>query len=127
MLVSYDQQANVLGVTTDTPAATAASLLDDPGIAVELASAEGHEIVGLIVMGASAYIPFGKAYNAETDTLLIGRNTGDPKLTTENGDITGYWKVDEDDPDGFRDPIGIAITQASMRFAVISGLKNKAA
>ena len=121
MRVSYDQLANVLRVTTDTPATTAASLLDDPGIAVELATADGHEIVGLIVMGASAYIPFGKAYNAESDTLFIGRKTGDPKLTTENGDIIGYWKVDEDDPDGFRDPIGIAITQASKHLAVISG------
>ena len=121
MLVSYDQQANVLRITTDMPAATAASLLDDPGIAVELATADGHDIVGLIVTGASAYIPFGKAYNAETDTLLIGRKTRDPKLTTENGDIVGYWEVDEDDPDGFRDPIGIAIRQASKHFAVISG------
>ncbi len=122
MLVTYDQQANVLRVTTDTPAATAASLLDDPGIAVELATPDGHDIVGLIVMGASAYIPFGKAYNADTDTLFIGRKTGDPKLTTENGDIVGFWQMDEDDPDGFRDPIGIAIRQASKHFAVISGL-----
>lgn len=122
MLVSYDQQANVLRVTTDTPAATAASLLDDPGVAVELATADGHDIVGLIVMGASAYIPFGKAFNAETDTLFIGRKAGNPELTTENGDIIGYWEVDEDDPDGFRDPIGIAIKQASKHFAVISGL-----
>ena len=125
MLVSYDQQANVLRVTTDTPAATAASLLDDPGIAVELATADGHDIVGIIIMGASAYIPFGKAYSAETDTLLLGRKTGDPKLTTESGDIVGYWEVYEDDPDGFRDPIGIAIKQASKHFAVISGLGNK--
>ena len=125
MLVSYDQQANVLRVTTDTPAATAASLLDDPGIAVELATADGHDIVGIIIMGASAYIPFGKAYSAETDTLLLGRKTGDPKLTTESGDIVGYWEVDEDDPDEFRDPIGIAIKQASKHFAVISGLGNK--
>ena len=122
MLVSYDQQANVLRVTTDTPAATAASLLDDPGIAVELATADGHDIVGIIIMGASAYIPFGKAYSAETDTLLLGRKTGDPKLTTESGDIVGYWEVYEDDPDGFRDPIGIAIKQASKHFAIISGL-----
>ena len=122
MLVSYDQQANVLRVTTDTPAATAASLLDDPGVAVELATADGHDIVGLIVMGASAYIPFSKSYNAETDTLLIGRKTGDPKLTTENGDIVGYWEVDEDDTDGFRDPIGVAIKHASKHFAAIHRL-----
>lgn len=122
MLVSYDQQANVLRITTDTPAATAASLLDDPGVAVEVATADGHDIVGLIVMGASAYLPFGKAYDAETDTLLIGRKTGDLKLTTKNGDIVGYWEVDEDDPSGFRDPIGIAIRQASKHFAVIPSL-----
>ena len=122
MRVINDQQVNVLRISTDTPAATAASLLDDPGIAVELATADGHDIVGLIVMGASAYVPFGEAYNAETDTLLIGRKTGDPKLTIENGDIIGYWKVDEDDPDGFRDPIGIAIKRASKHFAGIPGL-----
>jgi uncharacterized protein YuzE len=122
MRVGYDQEANVLRVTTDTPAATAASLLDDPGIAVELATPDGHDIVGLIVIGASAYLPFGRGYNAETDILFIGRKTSDPDLTTENGDITGYWQVDEDDPDGFRDPIGIAIMQASKHFAITSGL-----
>ena len=37
MRVIYDREANVLRIITDTPAATAASLLDDPGIAVELA------------------------------------------------------------------------------------------
>ena len=93
MRVIYDHEANVLRLITDTPAATAASLLDDPGIAVELATDDGHDIVGLMVMGASAYIPLGKckSYDAASDTLLLGLQTTSPDLITENGDFVGYW------------------------------------
>ena len=119
MRLSYDQQANVLRVTTDTPAATAASLLDDAGIAVELATPDGYDIVGLIVMAASAYIPLDRGYNAENDTLLMGKKTNVPKFITQNGDITGHWQADEEYPNDIWDPIGVVITQASKHFANI--------
>ena len=123
MHVSYDSEANVLQVATETPGGTAASLLHDPGVAVELATHDGHDIVGLIVIGASAYLPLGNGcneYNADTDTLLIGKKTNDPSLISRNGDIVGYWRVDEDDPDGFRDPIGVAVKHASKHFEAIA-------
>ena len=123
MRVIYDHEANVLRIITDTPAATAASLLDDPGIAVELATDDGHDIVGLIVMGASAYIPLGKckSYDAASDTLLIGRKTTSPELITENGDFIGYWQPYEDEPDAFMDPVGVLLRNASKHLAVVTG------
>ena len=122
MRVDYDRDANVLHVTTETPAATAASLLDEPSVAVELAAEDGHDIVGIIVMGASAYLPLPKdckEYCVETDTLFIGEKAIDPNLVTRNGDIVGYWRKDEDDPDGFRDPIGVAIERASRHLSTL--------
>ena len=94
MQVRYDHEADVIYITTETAAATAASLLDDPDIAVELATKDGHHIVGLIAMWASAYLPLGKrGYDPESDILLMGKRASDPKLITENGDIIGYWQV----------------------------------
>ena len=120
MRVSYDRDSNVLHLTDGAPAATGASLLDDPGIVIELATGAGHDIVGLIVIGASAYLPLGgNGYDAKTDTLVIGTKTDNPALITENGDFVGYWQVDELEPEGFRDPVGIAIRKASMHLAAI--------
>ena len=121
MRIIYDREVNVLRVITETPDAVSASLLYDPGIAIDLATEEGHEIVGITVMGASAFIPLGnRRYDADTDTLTMGRTTGDPDLITENGDLVAYWQVDEEDPDGFRDPIGVAIRRASVHLGKVS-------
>ena len=119
MQVSYDKEANVLHVTTEAPKATAASLLDDPGIAVELFTRDGHDIAGLIVMGASVYLPLGLGYDSETDTLIMGTKASDPTLITETGDFVGYWQVDEDNPNGARDPIGVALKHASKHLAKV--------
>ena len=121
MRVRYDHKDDLLRLITETPDATSASLLDDPGIAVELATEDGHEIVGVTVLGMSAYLPLGSSgYDADTDTLTMGRTTEDPELITRNGDLVGYWQVDEYDADGFRDPIGVAIKRASVHLASAS-------
>ncbi len=121
MRIIYDHEVDVLRVITETPDAVSASLLYDPGIAIDLATEEGHEIVGITVMGASAFIPLGsRGYDAQTDTLTMGRTTGDPDLITENGDLVAYWQVDEEDPEGFRDPIGVALRRASVHLAKVS-------
>lgn len=114
MQVNYDREANVLHLTDGATASTGASLLDDPGIVLELATNEGHDIVGLIVTGASAYLSFrGDCYDAKTDTLVLGTKTDDPALVTENGDFVGFWRVDELEPEGFMDPVGAAVRRAS--------------
>ena len=117
MRVNYDREANVLRMTNGAPVATAASLLDDPDVAVELATVDGHDIVGLIVIGASSYLPLGSGYDAKTDTFLLGEKTDDPSLVTECGDFIGYWQVDELEPEGFWDPVGVTIRRASVHLA----------
>ena len=117
MRAKFDREANVLRIASGAPVATASSLVDDLDIAVELATADGHDIVGLIIIGASAYLPLGPGYDAKTDTLLLGEKTDDPNLITKCGDFVGYWQVDELEPEGFRDPMGVAIQRASVHLA----------
>ena len=65
------------------------------------------------------YIPLGLGYDSETDTLIMGTKTNDPTLITETGDFIGYWKLDEDDSNGARDPIGVALKHASKHLAEV--------
>ena len=61
--------------------------------------ADGHDIVGLAVMWASAYLPLKKGYDPEADTPLLGTNNTGPNLITEHGQFIEYWHVDGDEPD----------------------------
>ena len=120
MKANYDVEADVLSLTTDVPPATSASLLDDPDVVVDLAEPDGHDIVGLAVMWASAYLPLKKGYDPETDTLLLGTKDDSPSLITENDDFVGYWQADEDEPDSFMDPVGVMIRNASKHLAPVT-------
>ena len=123
MRVRYDQEVDALRITTGTPEATSESLWDAEhhDIVVDLAAEDSCDIVGLDVMWASAYLPLGKkGYDAESDTLLMGRATSEPELITKNGDLVGYWQMDDDNPDGTPNPIGVAIKRASVHLANVS-------
>ena len=117
MKATYDVEGNVLQVLNGQAIADTASLLRGPDAAVHLGTAEGHDVVGFLVVGATAYLPFGLGYDPDSDTLTVGETTDEPELVTENGDLIGYWAVDEQEPDGFRDPIGFAIRRASEHLA----------
>ena len=121
MQVTYDAVDDVLRVWNGQKAADGSSLLREFGTAVYLGTVDGHDVVGFEVMGATAYLPFERGYDAASDTLTIGEMTDDPDLVTENGDFIGYWEVDEQTPDGFRDPIGVAIRRASVHLAPAIG------
>jgi uncharacterized protein YuzE len=123
MRVRYDQEVDALRITTGTPEAISESLWDTEhhDIVVDLAAEDSCDIVGLDVMWASAYLPLGKkGYDPESDTLLMGRATSEPDLITTNGDIVGYWQVDDDNPGGIPNPIGVAIKRASVHLAKAS-------
>ena len=120
MKAYYDVEADVLSLTTGIQPATSASLLDDPDIVVDLAEADGHDIVGLAVMWASAYLSLKKGYDPETDTLLLGTKNAPPDLITERDDFVGYWRVDEDEPDSFMDPVAVLIRNASKHLAQVT-------
>ena len=116
--MGYDPEVDGLRVTTNVGGATSASLLYNSDIVVDLVTQDGHDIIGLGVLCASLYLPLGKkGYDAKSDTLLMGDSTSDQALITENWDFIGYWKVFEGDPDGFRDPVGVAIKNASVHLA----------
>ena len=120
--VYYDDEVDALRITTDAfriaadkDEGTSPPLWYNDDIVVDLATEDGHDIVGLGILCASLYLPLGKkGYDAETDTLLMGDSTSDPALITENGDFIGYWKVDEDYSDGFLYPIGVVVKRASV-------------
>ena len=108
-------------VLSQIPSAVSASLLDDPGIVLDLSTEDGHEVAGVEILGISAYVPLGKnGYDADTDTLTMGRTTTDPELITQIGDLIGYWHADKHEPGGYRDPIGVAIRRASVHLAKVS-------
>ena len=112
--VVFDREVDVLRLVTGEDGETSASLAGLEDVVVDLATADGHHIIGVEVMGGSAYLPLGKrGYDPETDTLTLGTAVSDPALITENGDIVGYWEADRIEPDSFMDPVGVAIRQAS--------------
>ena len=120
MKVSYDEENDVLVLTTKQRGpvcATLSSATDD--VAVELATEDGHDVVGLIAIGASAYFSPWKGYDADRDILTIGKTTDDPELITENGDFIAYWQASESYPDDPMNPIGVAIKQASKHLAPV--------
>ena len=123
MRVIYDKEADVLRMITGHPIADTASFLRGPDVAVDLSTKNGHDVVGLTVIGASAYIPLAKGYDAEEDTLTIGETTSDPALVTDSGDFIGYWNVCIDEFGDFMDPVGVLIRDASKHLSpVIGGL-----
>ena len=119
MKATYDVESDVLRVYSGQRSAEGASFLRGPDAAVFLGTEGGHDVVGFLVLGASAYLPLGEGYDAGSDTLTIGETTDVPELVTENGDFIGYWEVDVLEPDGFRDPIGVAIRRASEHLAPV--------
>ena len=119
LTVTYDKKEDVLRVTSDQTGKTSAGLLRGPDAAVDLATEDGYDVVGLEVLGASALFSPGQGYDAKADTLIIGETSDDPRLTTENGDFVGYWEAAN--PGETRDPIGVALRHASKHLAELIG------
>ena len=119
MKANYDPEVDVLSIAMDLQPETSASLLDYPDIVVDLAESNGHEIVGLTVMGASMYLPLNKGYDPIADTLLLGAKADSPELSIESGPFIGYWQVYEDEPDSFMDPVGVLIRDASKHLGSV--------
>ena len=70
--------------------ATSATLREECEVAVSLATEGGHHIVGIDVMGASAYLPLGKlGYDPDTYFLSFGSTPCDA-VVTEHCDIICY-------------------------------------
>ena len=135
--VSYDQEFNILDLDTGERCSDGASLLAPAlsGIAVRIKTDGGHDVAGLIVMGASACLsphfarketgqPFPLVdppisdYDRETDTLTLGFTADNPAMITQDNDyLIAYWQPDPNDAEDFLDPIGVSLLNASQHLA----------
>ena len=134
--VSYDQEVDILYLRTgqDAPDGTT---LEDPalfGVAALMGTADGYDIVGLIIPAAAGALsrwfvpgqgePPGPVvdsplsrYDPDTDTLTLGFTATDPELITQdNPYLVGYWQRDPEDADYFP-LIGVSILNASKHLA----------
>ena len=114
MRVIYDEEDDVLQVNTGQAIVGTATLAYGPDLAVDVATEGGQDVVGFILLGAMAYLPFGRGYDAERDVLTIGDSTDDLVFVTENGDLVAYWQVSKVDPKGSLEPIGLSVRNASV-------------
>ena len=119
MELDYNSLDDVLHLGPEGQVEDGSMLLDNPGIVLLTGADGGCDIVGAVIMAASYHLSLRHGYDAKSDTLLLGQATDDPALITKNGDFVGYWKPDADDPDGFWEPIGVAIKRASKHLAPV--------
>ena len=116
MRVIYDEEVDVLRLIYNQAAIETKPFVRGPFAALEVA--KDRKVVDVEVVGASAYLPLGRGYDAENDVLTIGETTDDPDMVTENGDFVGYWEVYERGP-GLIVAIGVAIRRASVHLAPV--------
>ncbi len=114
---SYDPEVDALSLRTGELEATSTSLDDDPDVVLSLAH-DGSRVVGVEVLGASAYLPLGKrCYDMEADTLTFGVTLSDAAFTKEDGDLVTYWREFQGEPILY--PVGVTLRRASTHLASI--------
>ena len=118
MRVHYDEEADVLVISTGEHYVDTFTLRNDDHVAIDVSS-NGQDVVGFLVMGASRFLSLKRGYDPKRDVLTIGETTDAPAMVSKNGDFVGYWRPDEYHPDEFLEPIGVAVHQASKHLAPI--------
>ena len=114
----YDRNVDVLRLFTGEPESTSSSLVGREEVVIDLADDNSRHVVGLMLMGASSYLPLGeRGYDADADTLTLGVATVDPSNITENDDIVTYWQLSHYATDSCMEPVGVTIRQASKHLA----------
>ena len=126
-LTFYDEEVDVLRLLTGENRATSASLVDPPDVVVDLPTSDGHHVVGIMVMGVSAYLPLGKRwYDAGTDTLTLGTGVDAPVASWKMATSWPTGKKYEDEPGVVVGPVGVAVNNASTHLSAVTGRMNKA-
>ena len=131
MRVSHDThpQVDLLYFSTGTPDVGGSDMLTAPGVVVFVGTEDGHDVVGIEIIGGSAYLPLGKkGYDAKTDTLMLGEKCAKPGLITKNDDFVAYWQVDEEFSDvEFLEPMCVEIRNVSAHIAKMEVLSRETA
>ena len=118
MRVSYDEENDILALSTGQVQRDGASLYDYTDVAALFGTDGGRDIVGVEMMAASHW--FSKGYDKEKDTWLLGNSTDNPDMITVDGDFVGYWQPYDADPCEVPDPIGVAVMRASAHLGKVS-------
>lgn len=118
MWAVYDKEADVFSMGTGEKVGETAGLWGPHELALDMATEDGQDVIGFILVGASHYLPLGEGagYGAENDILTVGNSTDDPDFIIENGDFIGFW-MDPGFGDGSLDPIGVAVRRASTHLS----------
>ena len=126
--VHYDREADIVTVRTGRTPSAGSSLEDTMHVVVETGCKGDHDVVGIIVIGASSYlaphfVPYQRKhplshYDKESDTLFLGTVTSDPAMISQAGEyLTAYWELDELDENDFN-IIGVAFRNAAKHLVV---------
>ena len=119
--VHYDSGCDALGLYSDQLSKVSAELETAPGVVLDLANDDdlSCQVVGLEVLGMSAYMPLGKlGYCEETDTLTFGAGIETASEIVENEDLVAHWRPD-DALDDFMIPIAFDLQNASKHLAPV--------
>ena len=120
MFVNYDPEFDIIDFSV-RGRADSSSLLYDDDVVANLGAEDGRDVVGVLLLCASSYLPLGKrGYDAKTDTLTMGVTTDDPKLISECGEFVGYWDAESAEEGELQIPIGVALKRASVHLAEVS-------
>ena len=117
--VVYDQEVNILHLSTGEQGNTSTSLPDFWDVVLDLVSMESRHVVAVELTGASAFLPLGKrGYDDSKDQLVLGSVIETAQVEI-NGDIQTFWVPDGEDPDSFMDPVAVIICNASTHLGQI--------
>ena len=119
--VHYDSECDALGLHSDQFPKISAELETAPGVVLDLANDDdlSCQVVGLEVLGMSAYVPLGKlGYCEETDTLTFGTEIETAIEIMENEDLVAYWRSD-DSLDDSMVPVAFDLRNASKHLAPV--------
>lgn len=125
MEFKYDQENNILYTVSDCRICDSYYLADTADVVVLAGSDAGRDVAGLVVMAAAYHLSLEGGYDSQTDTFLFGRVANDPVMITKTGDFVGYWQPDKDEPNGFWEPVGVAIRQASKHLGALLDVLSK--
>ena len=118
----YDSECDAFGLYSESGVSKTSSELETaPGVVVDLANNDdlSCQVVGLEVLGMSAYIPLGKlGYCEETDTLTFGVEIKTASEVVENEDLVAYWRPD-DYLEDFMIPFAFDLRNASRHLAPV--------
>ena len=136
LTVSYDPdpEVDVLNITLEQRPWGGWGLESNSNFVVKVGEKGDQDVIGILVIFTSYKVaPYFRvagetnprqagggqfaSYDRTTDTLTWGVTTDAPDMVSHTGDLTVYWRPDQDYPDKFNNPIGVSLRNAAQHLA----------